>query len=215
MTNNLIRKINKHPIISFDVFDTLIERTVSLPSDIFGLVGKAVFGSDNGFTDNRIKAEQTARSLSDTGEVTLAEIYGQLKSVYGDKTDVLMEEEILQEINSCVPKTSMTDVYKAAIDNAQKVFIISDMYLPSSVIEQMINKCGISGYSKIYVSNEYKCNKISGKLYEKVIIENSIERKEMLHIGDSIKADYLGAKKAKIDSCLIGRKNRLKRFIHG
>ena len=215
MTKQLIKKIKRYHIISFDVFDTLIERTVAIPSDIFVGVGKTVFGSDNDFAKNRIQAEQIARSLSDSGEVTLSEIYEQLKSLYGNMTNVLMNEEIAQEINSCVPKSSMIDVYKSAIDTADKVFIISDMYLPSSVIEQMINECGISGYSKIYVSNEYNCNKISGKLYEKVIFENNIERQDMLHIGDSIKADFIGARKCKIDSCLIRRKNRFMRFIHG
>lgn len=215
MIKRLIRKIKRYKVISFDVFDTLIERSVTIPSELFAIVGNVVLGSDNGFTNCRIQAEKKARSLSESGEVTLAEIYEQMRCVYGDNTEVLMNEEIAQELNSCVPKASMIDVYKEATDAGKRVYIISDMYLPSSVIEQMINKCGISGYSKIYVSNEYRCNKITGKLYEKVLLENNIERKDMLHIGDSIKADLIGARKSRIDSFLIRRRNRIKRLIHG
>lgn len=36
----------------------------------------------------------------------------------------------------------------------------------------------------------------------------------MIHIGDSIKADFLGARKARVKSVLIGRKNRFERLIH-
>lgn len=215
MTNRLLRKLKKYKVVSFDVFDTLIERTVKLPSDIFALVGEAVLDPDNGFVQKRIQAEKEARARSVSGEVTLEEIYAGLRTEYGELTNRLMSEEMELEISSCIPKSSMTEVYKAAIDSCEKVFIISDMYLPSSVIEKMLDKCGINAYVKVYVSNEYNCNKISGKLFDRVILENCINRSDMLHIGDSVKADFLGARKAKISSYLIGRKNRLSRLIHG
>ena len=40
-----------------------------------------------------------------------------------------------------------------------------------------------------------------------------IDKKNIIHIGDSIKADYIGARKAGISSILIGRKNRIGRLI--
>ena len=215
MTNRLLRKLKKYKVVSFDVFDTLIERTVKLPSDIFALVGANVLGADNGFVQNRIQAEKEARDRSVSGEVTLEDIYAGLRTEYGELADRLMNEEIELEIKSCTPKTSMTEIYKTATDSCEKVFIISDMYLPSTVIEKMLEKCGINSYLKIYVSNEYDCNKISGRLFERVILDNGINRSDMLHVGDSIKADYLGARKAKISSYLIGRKHRLLRLIHG
>lgn len=36
--------LKKYDVISFDIFDTLIERTCSVPADIFELTGEAVLG---------------------------------------------------------------------------------------------------------------------------------------------------------------------------
>ena len=214
MKNGLVGKIKKYKVVSFDVFDTLIERNVELPKDIFVLTGKAILGDGEGFALKRIEAEHRAREKAVNGEVTLMEIYDELKPEYGDKSEMLMNEEISQEIGSCSVKASVLEAYKSALESCSKVFIISDMYLPSSVIGAMLNKCGINGYEKLYVSNEFGCNKLTGELYVKVLEENGISSKDILHIGDSIKANFLGAGKAGIASCLIGRKNRLKRFLN-
>ncbi len=214
MNSKLIVKIEKYKVVSFDVFDTLVERDVELPKDIFRLTGKTVLGDGDEFVLKRIEAEHKVRERSESGEVTLIQIYDELKSEYGDKTEMLMNEEIAQEIRSCSAKTSMLEAYKTAIASCFKVFIVSDMYLPSSVIGSILSNCGITGYEKIYVSNEYDCNKISGELFKKVLAENDLSGKDLLHIGDSIKADYLGARKAGITSCLIRRKGRIKRFLN-
>lgn len=44
--------------------------------------------------------------------------------------------------------------------------------------------------------------------------QKGIKQSEIVHIGDSVKADFLGARKVGIKSILIRRKNRLKRLIH-
>ena len=48
------------------------------------------------------------------------------------------------------------------------------MYLPSEVIQKMLKACNILDYEKIYVSNEYGVNKISGILFKKVIQDKKI-----------------------------------------
>lgn len=44
--------------------------------------------------------------------------------------------------------------------------------------------------------------------------EKQIDPSKIIHIGDSFKADFCGARKAGIKSILISRKHRLKRLIH-
>ena len=75
-------------------------------------------------------------------------------------------------------------------EKEKHILIISDMYLPSEVIQKMLKACNILDYEKIYVSNEYGVNKISGILFKKVIQDKKINAYEMIHIGDSIKADF-------------------------
>ena len=60
--------------ISFDIFDTLIERSVSKPTDIFEIVGEKVLGKEHRreFLENRIRAEKGPREIF---EITLNQIY--------------------------------------------------------------------------------------------------------------------------------------------
>jgi len=212
MFKSYINKIiKKHRVISFDIFDTLLERNVDTPTDIFEIVGKKN-GLQASFKEDRVVAEKKAR-IYNNGEVTLDDIYKFLPDYLNDKKEIIKQSEIDTEINSVKLKHSMKDIYDYAIKQNKQVYLISDMYLPSYVIKRMLDKIGIDGYKKIYISNEYGCDKISARLFETVIGENNIVRSEMVHIGDSIKADLIGARKAKIHSVLIGRKNRLKRIV--
>lgn len=207
--------VNKYQVISFDVFDTLIERKVRLPSDIFRITGEQVLGTNSAesFTKDRINAESLARKLSDNGEVNLNDIYSLLQEEYREKARILKDTEIKNEIELCIPKEKIIQYFNYAISGNKEVYIISDMYLSTDIIEAMLEKCDVSGYKRIYVSNEFGVNKITGKLFDYVINENKVNSKEMLHIGDSIKADYLGARKAGIHGALIGRKHRISRLI--
>lgn len=57
LENHILKKYN---YISFDVFDTLIERDVPDPKDIFSIIEKTTDETD--FRNKRIKAEKIARS---------------------------------------------------------------------------------------------------------------------------------------------------------
>ncbi len=208
--------LKKYDVISFDIFDTLIERTCSVPADIFELTGEAVLGKDKAlqFRADRIEAEHNARHKKTDGEVNISDIYRELDSVYDAFSQQLIDEEQRQEINNCKKKASMYGFFQKCVKSDKLVLLVSDMYLPEQVIADMLGKCGIKGYDDIYISNCYNANKLTGKLFEQVMDERGIDRKKIIHIGDSVKADYLGARKAGIRSILIGRKNRLKRQLN-
>ena len=88
------------------------------------------------------------------------------------------------------------------------------MYLPKDHIIKMLEKCNLPlDKVKIYISYEYGVNKVSGKLFRKVLNENSIDHKTMIHFGDSLKADVLGAIKAGIKFAIVPKKNRFKRIF--
>ena len=217
--NKLICKyiLNNYKYVSFDVFDTLIERDVNKPSDIFARVGKNVLGEEKAeeFRNLRKEAERKAREEKYQTEVTLEQIYKKLNGIYGqDIIEKLKNEEIQLEIDCCHVKKDIISLYNACIKKEKHVLIISDMYLSSEVIGKMLKHCNITGYEELYVSNEYGINKISGKLFKTVMNINRIKSSEMIHIGDSVKADFLGARKTGMKSVLISRKNRLERLIH-
>lgn len=217
--NKLISKyiLRHYQYISFDVFDTLIERKVNKPSDIFAIVGKNILGEEKSeeFRELRKRAESSVREAKQHTEINLEEIYEELSKVYDwGMIKRLKNEEIRLEINLCYAKKEIIDFYNACIKSDKQILIISDMYLPAEVIKKMLEHCNIVNYETLYVSNEYGVNKISGKLFKIVLNRRGIKHSEMVHIGDSVKADFLGARKVGIKSILIRRKNRLKRLIH-
>ena len=214
----IAKYILKHyKIISFDIFDTLVERNVRKPTDIFQITGEKVLGESHGqqFCENRMYAEKCARQKQINNEVTLEQIYNELVKVYeSDIIEMLKKTEIQVELENCHKKETMFPFYQKCLEIGKRVFLISDMYLPQDVIEEMLRKCEIEHYQKLYISNRYGENKLSGELFQKVLNDNEIIPSEMIHIGDSVKADFLGARKKGIHSILIGRKNRFERLIH-
>lgn len=207
--------INKKEYISFDIFDTLIEREVSDPTEIFYVVGKKVLGNQEAvhFYNVRISAERDARKTKKNGEVTLQDIYEKVSDSYPQEYKDLMREEIFWELQLCHPKLSIQPIWNYALHLGKRIYLISDMYLSRKEISDMLKKCKIVGFEDIYVSNEHSCNKITGELFKKVINEKQIDSKKMLHIGDSIKADYFGAHKVGVQAVLISRKGRVRNIL--
>ena len=77
---NLKSVVQNYLYVSFDIFDTLIFRTVKDPEDIFDLVESRyniIFGNQvvRDFRKQRIKAERMARSLNNHREITINRIY--------------------------------------------------------------------------------------------------------------------------------------------
>ena len=211
LTNDLI---NKYKIISFDIFDTLVLRNVEKPTDLFYLVENQMEGNNAfGFHNKRIQAEKIARQKLSPREVNIDDIYDYLDINDNNLKENLKAKEIELELASCYANKKIKKFYDRAIENGNEVIIISDMYLPQEVIQAMLGQCGIYRYKKLYVSNSFNANKITGKLFEIAISELGVPKKNIVHLGDSIKADFLGAHKAGIKAVLVHRKNRLRRFL--
>ncbi len=209
--------MRRYKAVSFDIFDTLLERDVDRPVDVFFRVGDIVLGPGNGehFQRERIAAEKAARELAQNGEATLDDIYDALVAAgYERETaDSLKVEEVRSELNGCFAKHDMKAVFEYCLEKGKTVFLVSDMYLPKEVISGMVARCGYEGYEKLFVSNEYKVSKRSGKLFHEVLKEYDLTSKDLVHVGDSIGADLLGARKAGLAALPVARKNRLGRLL--
>lgn len=209
---NMIRKllVAHFDVVSFDIFDTLLERNVAMPQEIFRLAGKDVLGREAAdiFLADRINAERKARQKHDNNEITLAEIYLELQDVYKDKTNSLMQAEIRWELASCHPKIRNVEWMKWCLEKGKKVLLISDMYLPPEIIKKMLEQCNIWGYQKFYVSCFYRENKITGNLFRIAIEENQCASRKMVHLGDSLRADIMGAHKAGVFAIWLPRRRK-------
>ena len=178
---NIKKVLNGKTYVSFDIFDTVLLRPYVKPTDLFEHM-ELLFKAD-GFSEKRIKAERTARRKHHR-EITLNEIYGELDEAF----QYLKEKEIEMEISLSLPNRPVFDLYKELIET-KKIVFISDMYLPTDVIERMLETNGISRYHKLYISSEYKKTKCSGQLFDLVIDDLGISRDDIVHIGDNKKSD--------------------------
>lgn len=185
-----MRQVGNHQYISFDIFDTVIRRSVARPSDIFRLMESAGGESLAGFAQMRMAAE--ARCREKMGRpIKLWEIYDELRANLGARVDELMAREVRLELDGCRPNEPWASLCRECIAAGKTVVMVSDMYLPAGVIRQMLDRCGIRGYKKLYVSCEERAKKADGSLFRVVLQELNIRPSQLLHIGDNRRSDVV------------------------
>ena len=194
MKKKIIRKIESSSIISFDLFDTLISRNVPTPKDVFYLVEENIdkkFKIKSNFKNNRIEAEKKVSSKTN-GIYTLDNIYEELTFNY-DYNDLIKFKNLELEIEEKL--ISINNIGREIYDFAKKIgkplILVSDMYLPQVFLQKFLKKYNYQ-FDNIFISCECNCSKSNGTLYEHII--KKFKTKNILHIGDNFKSDYLMAK---------------------
>lgn len=212
--NRLIERLSSHEYVSFDIFDTLIKRCVSTPPDVFIVAAKQFCNEiDLSFDvekwkQDRVQAECNARVLAESSgreEVLFEEIYKQLPSCYSPYHNCLMDAEIAAEKMCCHRNPLMWEVFQWAKEAGKHIVLVSDMYLPQTVIEDILAQCGYNGHEKLYVSSEVGKTKSTGSLFEHVLSDLNITPEQLIHIGDGIRGDYLSARVRHIHAVNIAR----------
>lgn len=189
---------SKYKYVSFDIFDTLICRSLMRPSDVFELVEKKaneIFQESaiTGFSVIRINSEILARKKKNF-EITIEDIYDEIESLTKSKwIDKYKSLEIEIEKEIVYPNLSVKTIYDTCINKGIKVIITSDMYLPRTVIEYMLKKCGYEGYERLFLSSEMGFRKNDGSLFNYIREQLQIPSWQMIHLGDNFKSDYLMA----------------------
>lgn len=205
----LQQAIDVHPIITFDVYDTLVCRVIYKDRDLWHLVEREYQKRNHtkpiGFYKKRETADHKARKTYPYREVTLDEIYEVFAELYGQAlADACKALEIELEINLTFPNDEVIEAYQYALQQGKKVYIISDMYLTDTIIGQVLDHNRISGYDKLFVSCIYRKTKHEGgALFSAVLEEIQADAKDVLHIGNDAKADIQQSKAVGLDAYLI------------
>lgn len=188
------RKIDNADIVSFDVFDTLLLRPFSEPTDIFRLLEQKY--DKPGFMHKRIVAENKARRKKN--EPTIDDIYSEIPLLSDCKEiELKLEWELLYR------NERGWDLYQYAKAQGKKIVIVSDMYLSSSFISNVLEKNEFCSSEIVYVSCEYGKSKREGDLYEVVKEQYPLSKYSIVHIGDNITSDYCQARKQGLSSIHI------------
>lgn len=188
------RSLLEYDVVSFDIFDTLVFRTLDKPTDIFMVVGQKL-GVLNYVTMRR-EMERMLRNQREakdgSTEVTFQEIYQAMEEYCGIDADIGMKTEFETELEFCIANPYMKEVFDLLINYGKTVIIVSDMYFPKEMMEKVLSHCGYKGYSQLFVSCDYGCGKRSGKLYQ-IIREKYLRERSIIHVGDNEEVDVVMA----------------------
>lgn len=206
----LISRIKKFDVVSFDIFDTLVKRYILKPTDSFKIIAErynkqypAKCIDVEGFVRNRINKESKCRNQKTNGEITLNEIYTSLESEYGENSSAIKRTELEVEESICYANPVIDQVYQWCKANRKKIYIISDMYLPKETVLKILHDCGFSKYEKVYLSSEFNATKKSGELFRIISKREGIVYNNWVHIGDNAIGDYISPRKVGIHSIKI------------
>lgn len=193
---HIIQKIAPYSYVSFDIFDTLLKRDVAHPTDVFKLIGKHF--DDAEFFHKRIDSESMLRKECGKEEITLDEIYAKL----GEEYQPYKEQELNLERSLLHRNLAIYPIYQYCRENGKKIIITSDMYLPEKFLKEILHHCGID-FDFCFISSACDAQKVTGNLFKKMLAAVKIKAQDVVHIGDSVRGDYLGARKVGIKGILI------------
>lgn len=202
----LKNKIDKADIVSFDIFDTLIMRKVFSPEDVFRLLGEKVRAELKLDCEIAYIRAQVAAQCGPYANIN--EIYEQIKKSCMNLTDenisdiMKMEKDI--DLDLCIARKDITDLYEYCVTSGKEVYLVSDMYYTLDDINCILGKCGITPpcNEHIWISCEKKYDKVSGTIWKEYSEMFSRDVK-CLHIGDNKIGDIENSVKYDIDSYYI------------
>ncbi len=190
------KTLKKYGYVSFDLFDTLVTRMVSSPSDVFDMIERVYLkngiSKTKDFKSKRIQCEYEARKERINEEITLDDIYDKLSKYY-KKEELIKIKEIEKdtEISLCFKNKKISKYYDYCVLKNKKIIINSDMYLPKDVIEKILKNNDYKSNYKIYVSSDTKVQKATSSMYKYILKDLNISKKDIIHIGDNKYTDFL------------------------
>lgn len=216
---NIISVLAASPakVVSFDIFDTLIKRNVREATDVFSLLENAYinqFGHSEPIKKWRIAAEKEANKRSSYNDVNLDEIYQAMEALPEEERGWLKEKEVELELQVTQRNNRLFDIYQWCLAHGKKIILVSDMYLPLDVIEKIVKDAGYREYFKIYLSNCYRERKATGNLFKIALKEEGVLPKEMVHIGDALRGDYMSPLKLGIQAILIRKRDSETKYFN-
>lgn len=206
--DEIIKKMNSASVdvISFDIFDTLLVRTIGSPSDFFELLDKYFkeldssvisFGKIRKEAEGILRRQIIAKDI-EKEDITLDEIYEVMVTSLGVPTDIAVKmknKEIALEKKVCKCRKTGKYLFEEAIKTGKKVILISDMYLSEATIKDILSGLGYEGYDELYVSSRIGLRKTTGHLYQYVVSDLQLKPGCILHIGDNYESDDIIARK--------------------
>lgn len=193
------KHIENIDVVSVDVFDTALTRSVETPVDVFALMEECLithYGTEyEGFAVKREAAERAARNTAWQNfkhhEITLQSIYAELARLLPNtscKPESLAALEIDIEHHTCLQTPDIHHAITLAHQAGKAVLFVSDMYLSGATIRQLLINAHYAAPLDLIVSSETLHTKADGSQWQGVKDKYGPNTK-ILHIGDNSHSD--------------------------
>lgn len=217
-------------VLSVDVFDTLITRSLAQPSHVFAVLEEELRERAStpaeqqlfdGFARTRLFAERRAREIkaqaSPYADITLDEIYAEIRRelhLSFSESRVISEREMQLERDLAVAVPHTVNAITRARQAGVRVIAVSDNYMSSTQLLSMFESTGITGFSldDIFVSCELGGTKANGQIWPAVLRRINVPVHRIVHVGDHEEADGGAARAAGMSVVIDDRMNRSHRF---
>ncbi len=182
-------------VASFDIFGTLLHREESRLANRIqsAYESSALYGRQlEALCALRVNAEERARLRMGSDLYSLDDIYDEmalLGNLEKSASEALKEAEIQMEKDQCFAIQSGRELIERARKNSKQVLYITDMYLPSAVIQELLEKNGLwAKGDRLFVSHVERAAKHGG-LFQKICQRLQIEPQQIRHYGDNPLSD--------------------------
>lgn len=201
--SQILEKAEGYDVLSFDIFDTLLMRKTLVPEDVFTIIGSKAAERKISVPDFK-GVRMRAQLESGLNNPDIYEIYDCLQEmvrISDEQKRELLELEIETEEEVLIPRVEMVSILRWAKEKGKKVILVSDMYIPGSIIRKILKRNGIEDFDNLYISCDCKRLKLEGLFEDAFSGQNGY--RSILHIGDSYINDGICAGMVGTDYCLI------------
>lgn len=183
--NALSERFSKYEAVSFDIFDTLILRNLSKPSDLFRIIGGQMDNCE--FAGFRVNAEQ--KCLREIGSgANILDIYNEISRQLDIDVSKAIQLELDYEKKICIANPYIQLIFDELVRLGKQVYITCDSYWPKEYLEELLHSCGLDGWKDVFVSCDIGSSMNDGELQKRAwdVIGRD---KKVIHVGDSADAD--------------------------
>ncbi len=206
----------KYKVYSFDIFDTILFRTIRGISEIYintykdyrELFPEYIDGIEWSNVRREIekKAREANRLSKGSTEIYIKEAYDLLPDFW-ENHEAIMNAEFETEKKICFLNPEVYDFIKQLRQGNARIILVSDMYYTSEQLSELLVSVGfdLRLIDKIYVSCEIGKSKQYKELYPYVLEKEGILPQEIVHVGDNRYSDVSVPQKMGIDAVFYDR----------
>lgn len=206
-------------VVSFDIFDTLVERVINPANQVKRLAAHHLTQSVSAFNTEANSVDRILK-WRDEIETALREEaahaghdhecrFSQIAELLGARlvtefaaleplqlgatklSALIIQSELIAEQRVLRLRPGIATLLGELRSKGTRVVAVSDMYLDGEFIQRLLADLGIAKLiDAIYVSADHRLGKYSGRLFTKVFERESISPDQFIHIGDNRHSDF-------------------------